>query len=211
MTSEEIRLRNIDKVIEQTLNYFFLLGIDNTTVTMVAKACGLTARSIYRYFPQKADLVLATMSHFLEHSFTPLNEKLIQVDSTLAKGLERIEMYINAEFEFFEQKPAVLILLFEAELYFYRSKKDPLDLAKKVTTLQRLHNSWGEALKSGMQDGTVRKDIDVEQFVETFSLMNNGFLQRMVINYGGSKSEKPISIAENLDNYKAFVVSYLKP
>ncbi|MBP3539223.1 MAG: helix-turn-helix transcriptional regulator, partial [Oscillospiraceae bacterium] len=53
---EELRERNIQLVTEKAVECFVERGIENTRVSDIAKAAGLTERSVYRYFPKKSDL-----------------------------------------------------------------------------------------------------------------------------------------------------------
>lgn len=55
MSLEEVRAQNIRLVTEKALDCFINNGIANTTVSDIAKASGLTERSVYRYFTTKSD------------------------------------------------------------------------------------------------------------------------------------------------------------
>ena len=59
MSLEEVRAKNIQLVSEKALDCFTKNGIANTKVADIAKAAGLTERSVYRYFEAKSDIVIA--------------------------------------------------------------------------------------------------------------------------------------------------------
>lgn len=57
MSLDELKTQNIRTVTEKALVCFIKNGITNTKVSEIAKAAGLTERSVYRYFPTKATLL----------------------------------------------------------------------------------------------------------------------------------------------------------
>ena len=59
MPHEEQREKNIRLVTEKALDCFLEIGIEKTKIADIARQCGLTERSVFRYFETKADLVLA--------------------------------------------------------------------------------------------------------------------------------------------------------
>ena len=69
MSLDELRTQNIQNVTEKALVCFIKNGITNTKVSEIAKAAGLTERSVYRYFPTKSDIVISAAARF---SVTPV-------------------------------------------------------------------------------------------------------------------------------------------
>ena len=59
MPHEEQREKNIRLVTEKALDCFLEIGIEKTKIADIARQCGLTERSVFRYFETKADLVPA--------------------------------------------------------------------------------------------------------------------------------------------------------
>ena len=68
MSLDELKTQNIRTVTEKALVCFIKNGITNTKVSEIAKAAGLTERSVYRYFPTKSDIVISAAFRSEEHT-----------------------------------------------------------------------------------------------------------------------------------------------
>ena len=68
MANEIVRQMNIQNVLQQAMELFTENGIENTSMEMIARASGLTLRSIQNYFHTRNDLYVSLLkrSHALE-------------------------------------------------------------------------------------------------------------------------------------------------
>ena len=64
MSLFDVRTQNRQTVIESALDCFIKDGIEDTKIAYIARCAGLTERSVYRYFENKADLVLQAVLFF---------------------------------------------------------------------------------------------------------------------------------------------------
>lgn len=88
------------KIIELTEEKFFRDGFYKTTMDEVASELKMSKKTIYKFFPSKEDLVIATVKHFMEgvkgkilpalNSEKNAIEKLAELNNVLAKIFEKI-------------------------------------------------------------------------------------------------------------------------
>lgn len=162
MTMEEKRDKNINLVGVSALKLFLEKGLDNVTIKDIAKESGLTERSIYRYFPTRIDLMLH--ADYLLWAQMKKEVEYIVSDSFYQgqTGLEQIRILLNYYSTLFAKQPKVVRLILESEMAFAKngvviSRKDiPPGSFQSDTPL-------ANAIRTGLKDGSVSKDIDAEQ------------------------------------------------
>lgn len=62
MAHEIVRQRNVQNAMQQALKLFVENGIENTSMEMIARASGLTLRSIQNYFHTRTNLYIALLN-----------------------------------------------------------------------------------------------------------------------------------------------------
>ncbi len=96
MSLEELREQNIRLVTDKALECFIKNGISNTKVSEIAAAAGLTERSVYRYFPTKSDILIASAFRYWERVKECICRELGRHDLTALTGIEQINIILNS-------------------------------------------------------------------------------------------------------------------
>ena len=162
MTMEEKRDENIALVTSVALDLFLKKGIDSVTTKDISQKSGLTERSIYRYFPSRVDLILRTS--FLLWSRLREDVEALVSDSSYSglKGIDQIKIMLEYYSSLFIKSPDVVRFILGAEMALKHSgvvvamKDRPPGSFKSDTPLAR-------AIRTGLEDGSISKNIDAEQ------------------------------------------------
>jgi transcriptional regulator with XRE-family HTH domain len=88
-------LNKRNSIIEQSLALFFNFGIQHITMDDIAKKCGVSKKTIYKYFENKSDLLQAVIKLQVDE----LKEYLNEINSNSANSLEELHgffKYVNS-------------------------------------------------------------------------------------------------------------------
>jgi AcrR family transcriptional regulator len=151
-------------IIDAAENVFFAKGLANATMDEVAEAVELSKGTIYLYFKSKEDLYLA----IIRRGLTILRDSFVEALNTHEKGIEKIEAIAHPNH-------------FQAMLYF-ESAGLPYDAESGYAAeCHALSNNAleisAEAVRIGIQDGTIRPDLDPMKTAMTLYGVSVGLLQ----------------------------------
>ncbi|KAA3653471.1 MAG: TetR family transcriptional regulator [Calditrichaeota bacterium] len=153
---EREREQKRNDIIDAAERLFFSKGFGNTTMDEVAKEAEFSKGTLYLYFKSKEDLYLAITIRglaLLEESF----RKAIQIGRT---GLEKVKNIGEAYLEFASKYPDY----FNAMIYYESNELDLQDAESNAQACEmqgmKTLQVVVEAVMIGMQDGSIRDDLD---------------------------------------------------
>lgn len=163
MTREQERTQNRAAIIAAAVKLFLRDGIDKTAVAQIADEAQLSSMSVYRYFGNKQAIAVAVANHLLQEYLTEHKERCAQTEQPNETGFETFARIIRAYVATYEDHPEYVTFLQDMGFYSMREGLTySLDYMKfgdvQVTQIDRPARM---ALKQGMADGSIRKDIDV--------------------------------------------------
>lgn len=175
------RETNKERVTRQALGCFVEKGIEATKISDIAKLANVTDRSVYRYFPTKADLVLETALLFW-------SEAMEQVDAQAQLGLngekcgaECILNILRGYAHLYFTHRQMFVFVHEAEAYLNRCGKALLVGNKPPAAFEECAGPLSVAIHKGMEDGSVRTDIDLPSlYYNTYDALL-GLIQKLAI------------------------------
>ena len=176
------KITNKNKVVLQALRSFIELGVDATTVAGIAEAAGLTERSVYRYFPTKAALVLETALLFWEETVKQADAVYDSGAFSGLNGAGQIRAVLRAYADLYFSEPEKLIFVHEAELFLYKHDLSGLNSNKPPAPYREFRAPLAKAIRRGIADGSVpdRKDMEFLYYNAYDALL--GLIQKMSIN-----------------------------
>ena len=176
------KITNKNKVVLQALRSFIEQGVDATTVAGIAEAAGLTERSVYRYFPTKAALVLETALLFWEETVKQADAVYDSGAFSGLNGAEQIRAVLRSYAELYFSEPEKLIFVHEAELFLYKHDLSGLNKNKPPAPYHAFRAPLAKAIRRGIADGSVpdRKDMEALYYNAYDALL--GLIQKMSIN-----------------------------
>jgi AcrR family transcriptional regulator len=171
-------------IVDAAERIFFSQGLENATMDDVAEKAELSKGTLYIYFKSKEDLYLAITKRGLDI----LTKMFERASTKVSLGIEKIYA-IGQAYRDFSKKHTDY---FKAMAYFdLRIKeisdespnaKASIDQGEKVLTI------CAEAIKCGIEDGTIRPDIDPQKAAIVLWGQTNGILQ-LILNKGKHMKE----------------------
>jgi AcrR family transcriptional regulator len=152
---------------EQRRNYildaaekmFFSRGYDNVSMDDIAGEIGLNKATLYIYFKNKESLFFAVVLRGALILNSMIKERIKQCET----GMEILDAIGIAYFEFLGKYPdhSRAYLYFRSDRFSIEDNEDLCDNAKKVLELRDEEFSIVcNAIKAGMEEGTIRPDLD---------------------------------------------------
>lgn len=196
---------NIQKVINAALDSFIKYGIEDSKISDIAATAGLTERSVFRYFDTKSDLVLAAAMLFwdrVKKSVTKSGNEVLEDNKANpnSSGIKEVETILKNYTHIYFNQSKQLVFVHEAEAYLYRHGKEKLLNNSPILSFQDSTDPLAIAIKKGLEDGSICKDIDIEDlYYNTYDSIL-GVLQKLAIrrNENDTNDQK---IAKRLDQF----------
>jgi AcrR family transcriptional regulator len=154
------------EILKAATTVFARVGFAATDVQEIADLAGVGKGTVYRYFPSKEELFLATIDLGMRRLTTT-------VDSAAARAadpLTRIESAIKAYLAYFDQHPEIIELFIQERAHF-RHRQQATYFAHRDANI----GAWRQLLVELIQDGWVR-DLPVDSLLEVISDLLYGTL-----------------------------------
>ncbi len=183
MTRAEERQLNYRTILTAAVDCFLAEGIDKTSVNDIAQVCGLTQMSIYRYFGTKQAIAVAVANHLLQEYLAEHRRRCEDAQRSKESGFDEFSRIVRAYIDTFEAHPDYIRFLQEMTSYSQREElTDQLDYMHFALLDSPLNKPAGDALKRGIADGSVRKEIDLLRVGQTLTnLLTGGVNYRILI------------------------------
>ena len=168
-THETLKSKRADRAVEISADLFLKHGIEAVKMTDIADACGVGVATLYRYFGTKTAITIAAMTYL----WTDLKEKfrgLFESHAFLSQsGLKRIRDLMRMYLQLFDKHPDFMRLLGEFDLMLIREAVPKAALYDYERSVINFFPIVAESYQAGVQDGTLRSDIDFKLFYLTFA------------------------------------------
>ena len=167
---KEQRRSDIVDAAERT---FFSKGIAIATMDDVAEAAELSKGTLYLYFRNKEDLYLA----IILRAISVLQERFASAANSQTKGLEKIEAIGRAYFSFYKDHPDYYNAMLFFESYIVDPDTDPGYGVECANQSNKTFAICAAAVQAGIDDGTIRADVDPMKTALTLYGLSTGLLQ----------------------------------
>lgn len=140
-----------ERIIKGALDLFLQAGIKSVTMDDIAKHLGMSKKTIYHFFSDKNELVVKLVKNRLQEDEDQINA----ISESSANVIEEmIDMMKCSEEIFSRMNP---IVFHDLQKYHPEAWQEFLNF-KAVVIVKKLE----ELLIKGMQQGFIRKDVDVK-------------------------------------------------
>ena len=153
-------------VVEISTDLFMQKSISEVTIKDIATVAGIGEATIYRYFTNKENIVLACAMMLQSE----VSKKYFKLDEGVT-GLEKLEIFYNSYLEVFKKNPDYFYFIREFDAFMYAQNPNILKSYEK--SIDKYHSDFISAYELGIKDGSIEpvKNIDVFYFSTTHSLM----------------------------------------
>lgn len=181
MSLEELREKNKRMTVQRALELFLANGVEQTTIRDIARASDVTERSVYRYYETKADLVLDSTFLFWDLFSEQAKEKWEKRMSPGTKGIDQIRIILMTYIDIYMEHPGYIRYIAGAERFLY-DEGVSLEVRKRPPgRFESTNNPLVCAIRTGLSDGSVSRDVDVELLYYNAYDAIQGVMQRDAI------------------------------
>lgn len=170
MSLEELREQNIRLVTDKALECFIKNGISNTKVSEIAAAAGLTERSVYRYFPTKSDILIASAFRYWE-----------RVKECICRVHGQINIILNSYANMLFVDPEGIRFSLDAEVALFSAGKNEHVVNRPPERFETYKGPLSIAVRKGLADGTVDPAADIKQLYYNAYDSILGMMQRLTV------------------------------
>lgn len=136
-------------------------GVEGMSMNQLAESTELNKATLYLYFRDKDDLVDAVAYEGLVR----LEKEYRQAGRRARSGLERVLHLARTSFGFYRQQPVYFHALNHQERRRVAERLDTPFAAKGNEVASRVFERIAEAMRQGIEEGTIRRGIDVNVFL----------------------------------------------
>jgi AcrR family transcriptional regulator len=143
-----------NEIISAAEKIFFTKGYENSTMDDVAEAAELSKGTLYLYFKSKEEL----FHEITRRGENLLEEYFVKAVKNKKNGLKKVRAIGEAFIKFFRENTEY----HEAMLYGHSKKENEIDMECEdcETIKSNRNNVFVNSIKEGIEDGSIRKDID---------------------------------------------------
>lgn len=162
-------MKKKDKIIAQSLELFFNFGIQHITMDDIAKKCGVSKKTIYKYYESKSDLLQAVIKLQAEE----LKEDLKEISINSTNSLEGLHLF----FEYINGISHTISPTFSKELKKYHPNNyiEVFKYKNEIIIPFVIRN-----IEKGKHEGLYKSDLNAEEICDSFDtiskiIFTNGF------------------------------------
>lgn len=162
-------------ILEISEELFAKGGIEQVTIRAIADACRLTRATIYKYFSNKEEIAQEIFK-IITKGWKDRNEQMVW--NFQGNGYQRLERFLVSFFDYLFQNPQEAS--FVAELNYLYAKYWPTEMFVEtmMDNLQEDRQFVLECVETGIDDGSLRADMDPELMVAAYFNFLSGMLNR---------------------------------
>jgi len=145
-------------IIDAAEKVFFSKGVENATMDEVAEEAELSKGTLYLYFKNKTDLFHAIVARALNMLYNDFKK----VTKKEKKGIDKIKSIGKAYFQFYKNQPDYYGTLLHQDIYEF-TPDDPeenFNVTLCMETGNKIFGLMRECVLAGIEDGTIREDLD---------------------------------------------------
>lgn len=146
-----------ERILEAAARRFMELGISKVTLDEIASDLGMSKKTMYKYFPSKEDLLKNVVHARIKRNGKRFND-IMGSGKPIGEKLQEIFAFVGREFSAASRQFVVDLRRFSPDLWGeaeeYRRKTIVTNVSKMIELAK--------------EEGTIRKDLDVNLFVLVF-------------------------------------------
>ncbi len=201
---KEERRRTILKAAKKL---FFRKGLENTTMDEVAEESELSKGTLYIYFQNKESLALSV----IQDTSDILNNRIRKAVDSKKSGIERIADMTEALADFYKKKKDEFHFLRYMDSITSSLGSGNETLKNWILSAEEMINVVLDVVRDGINDGSIRDDIEPEKAAFIYSNMILSFLIRLASNQNIILMSPSLSEDEIIENMFKMITKMLEP
>ncbi len=170
-----------EDIIDAAERVFSAKGFVNATIDDIANEAELSKGALYLYFKNKKELCLAIIVRILRQISSRFEDILHQQ----GKGIDKILTLASAFLDFYNDSPDYITAL----LYYstHKLNVESKILQEAITENEKINNIITNIIESGIEDGSIRSDIDTVKFSYALWGQLSGLLPAFTLSFNEIK------------------------
>ena len=204
---EQQKQQRRQHIIQIAKNLFLEQGVPNIQMQDVADATGVGIATLFRYFPKKEYLVIATTNAITDEMAADI-ERIVEQTMPVYEKIEKIlDYYMDGT----KDPQLRLAKFFESfDLYEKIAEESPEQSAEYFFTRSKVAGALLTLAEQGKQDGSVRLDIDLEAFILTMVQNFSQFSFKSRLTIHDADLSTLLSADKQLVMMKVIFLSYIR-
>lgn len=172
MANEEVRLRNIQTVLDSAGELFLEFGVQNTTFRMIAEKSHLSIRSVHRYFKSKTEIAAEVYQLKMKECIEE-GTKLLKWATQKLEGQKQVEAIFAFQYSYVREHHTQLHQLVELQGHL---KENGMNIGMAIVeaesaiqfvdTLKKGIRTWLEEYKNSDTEEAEGLAGDIEKTVQ---------------------------------------------
>jgi len=166
-------------------------GIQNLTTKKLAEQMNFSEPALYRHFKNKTEILKSVLYYYK----AKLKDGLTKIIETDKNALEKIELMIDFQFNYFTNHPEIIMVIFSETSFQYN-----IELSNVVLKIiEKKSEIVKSILNNGIKENIIRIDISSEQLTNiVLGTMRFSVLKWRLSNYSFDLKKEGFEISNAL-------------
>lgn len=176
------RERRVNEILDAAMRVFLERDISGTTVDAIANAAEISKGTIYLYFKSKEEIAYALMLRDFRDVLAQLRERVSSAENALEGLITLARSYLDGA----RSEPQKFKLAYRIHRHFHNNIEEALkgmeenEYGRQLLSLTDEFAAFiGGIITRGMEDGSMRKDLDPKYTSMLVSGMLDGMLENL--------------------------------
>ena len=154
---------------ETAAQLYLTIGISNAKMTDIAEKAQIGVASLYRYFGTKQLFTVKVGSYIWKTTMMKLEPQYTSAEYQAKTGFEQVAALLNIFHILLEEHRPFLRFLSEFDVFVIREHLGIGQLTEYESRSMNMLPVMIDAMKKGVEDGTIRPDVDANVFYDAIT------------------------------------------
>src|SRR6056297_946449 len=198
------------EIIVSALEIFKAKGIGSTKMTDVAKKSENGVATVYRYFSTKSELVVEAATHLWVKEISQIKNLLEEKTFSQSTCIEKIQKILELFLDVYTNQRDLLFFLDEFDTYILKEELTGDQLENYEKNILNLKDTVVNTLNKGIEEGTVKKNLDPELYYTTTTHSLMSLCQKLALRGKILNTDSNFRAEEQIKTLIDISVNYIK-
>ncbi len=198
-----------EEVIKVAIQVFKEQGIENTKMTDIAQRAEVGVATVYRYFNNKAELVIGAATWLWEEEMNNIFLGFYDNSFSQLNGAGKVRKVLSIFINLYRNYPEVISFLEHFDNYVIKEQISLDKLTNYEKSIIDIKVITLDALEEGKKDGSIKETIDNNAFYFTITHTLMSLSQKLILRGAVLESDSEVSGEMELDLLIEMAMSYV--
>lgn len=199
-----------EEVISAALEVFKKQGIESTKMTDIADKAEVGVASVYRYFKTKPDLAVEAACKFWSDEIIELYKYYTEEDFLNKSAINKVKELLEVYLKLYKEHQDFMRFIDEFDRFVVKENVSKEKLKAYEKSIIDLKPTLINILEKGKEEGTIRKDLNSEQFYFSINHALMSLCQKLTLRGDILESDEFVQGQEQLKMIIEMAVNYIK-